>query len=79
MDDTCFHCISPMSLQDRAIFTDKQHLAADFARSPRTVSPGERWCKLICARRTGRLEPKWASFDRPIRLEFKDVCLYIWD
>ena len=27
LDDTLFHCISPMSLQDRTIFTDKQHLA----------------------------------------------------
>ena len=32
-----FHCISPMSLQDRTIFTDKQHLATDLARSPRTA------------------------------------------
>ena len=36
-----------MSLQDRTICTDKQHLATDLARSPRTVSPGEQWCKLI--------------------------------
>ena len=41
-----------MSLQDRTIFTDKQQLATDLARSPRTASPGEQWCKLICARRT---------------------------
>ena len=46
-----FHCISPMPLQDRTIFTDKQHLATDLARLPRTVSPGEQWCKSICARR----------------------------
>ena len=39
-----------MSLQDRTIFTDKQHLATDLARLPRTVSPGEQWCKLICER-----------------------------
>ena len=41
-----------MSLQDQTIFTDKQQLATDLARSPRTASPGEQWCKLICARRT---------------------------
>ena len=41
-----------MSLQDRTIFTDEQHLATDLARSPRTVSPGEPWCKFISARRT---------------------------
>ena len=40
-----------MSLQDRTIFTDKQQLATDLPRSPRTVSPGEQWCKSICARR----------------------------
>ena len=41
-----FTCLS------RTVFTDKQQLATDFARSPRTVSPDEQWCKLICARRT---------------------------
>ena len=50
LDDTLFHCISPMPLQDRTIFTEKQHLATDLARLPRTVSPGEQWCKFVCVR-----------------------------
>ena len=36
----------------RTVFTDKQQLATDLARSPRTASPGKQWCKLISARRT---------------------------
>ena len=50
LDDTLFHCISPMSLQDRTIFTEKQHLATHVTRSPRTVSSGEQWCKFVCVR-----------------------------
>ena len=47
LDDTLFHCISPMSLQDRTIFTEKQHLATHATHSPRTVSSGEQWCKFV--------------------------------
>ena len=71
-----FHCISPMSLQDRTIFTDKQHLATDLARSPRTVSPGEQWCKLICERSEWFHKNKFdimMAWMTPVSLHFSDV------
>ena len=52
MDDTCFTAFLRCPYRIEQIFTDKQQLATDLARSPRTASPGEQWCKLICARRT---------------------------
>ena len=51
MDDTCFTAFLRCPYRmEKKIFTDKQHLATDLARSPRTISPGEQWCKLICER-----------------------------
>ena len=71
-----FHCISPMSLQDRTILTDKQHLATDLARSPRTISPGEQWCKLICERSEWFHKNKFdimMAWMTPVSLHFSDV------
>ena len=71
-----FHCISPMSLQDRTIFTDKQHLATDLARLPRTVSPGEQWCKLICERSEWFHKNKFdimMAWMTPVSLHFSNV------
>ena len=71
-----FHCISPMSLQDRTIFTDKQHLATDLARLPRTVSPGEQWCTLICERSEWFHKNKFdimMAWMTPVSLHFSDV------
>ena len=71
-----FHCISPMSLQDRTIFTDKQHLATDSARLPRTVSPGEQWCKLICERSEWFHKNKFdimMAWMTPVSLHFSNV------
>ena len=49
MDDTCFTAFlrCPYRIEQSL---QKQHLATDLARLPRTVSPGEQWCKLICER-----------------------------
>ena len=51
--------MTPVSLHFSDVSTGSNNLYrqttlgyTDLARSPRTVSPGEQWCKLICARRT---------------------------
>ena len=51
-------------------------LATDLARSPRTVSPGEQWCKLICERSEWFHKNKFdimMAWMTPVSLHFSNV------